>query len=228
MANGINIPKKENNNTVLISFDAIIDIETGIYQCVYNDFKNKKNPYINYNLFNLIDNDKDLRGIRSNSLNNEDLLSLLFNGEAKESKDEIIKDYLEKEEERVYLKSQITDVLRLIKNYNKTDIVKTIICCENKCQENIIKKLVDNRVTVLTTDYSTINLDSITRIIIGDAKTLLKFKKFRMKNICILDFTNNFQLIEDTDHNEMKRILDPILIYYWDQNNIQVMNPYRF
>ena len=211
------------NNSILIEFEALVDLEMSFIQWI------RKHP----DAFNLRYFNKDkllnfpiqqLKFKRSHGVENL-FKSLLVDEETKNRSKNLFSMIMEQYEGQILEETPCaTDVQRLVRAYKKAGggIISITVRCSNDHEVKYIKSHFNFNVPIVTIPKRDIEMGKYTRLITANALSPLEYMIHEPKSIIVVNYRENFI---EKDIN----ILRPeLVIKMGDIHDIQVINAYDF
>jgi len=223
-------PIHKNNNTVMFTFDSIVDIEIGLVMKVKEDFFDlrPRNPIIDYSFLESMTVD-ELKKFRL--LFSDPPFSKCFTDKVNEDMVKQIREsYLKNQYKEIIKVSPYTDLKRLIPTFYRSNIVKSIIVCRNTDEYDMMSKLFGDMATIIKVDdYKEVNVRSrsVARLIVANIYDCIKFKGVSGIHIAVLNYANNFVIMKDDNGKERKTLNLLASIPLWDRNDFDIMEPYN-
>ena len=215
---------RQHRTDVLFEFDTLFDLQIGTVKALQKDFLSGGfNPHIN---FSFLENETEetLKVHRVYDLE-ESIISQSLLGEAKQSASSIFSDYLREDYNRIIELSPITHMVRLIKMYAKTSIIHPYIICKNEVEERWVREITSNLGNIIRVDTEKeIDLSNYAKLFLSNIHDILGFKHVECITISVLNYGQNFTLIEEA---EDRVLLPHIVIMLSDINQFEVIEPYN-
>lgn len=218
---------RENSNTILFTFDSLIDVSSGVVRFLQNTIDEYSPELINYD--RIVNFDEYLIKYDRMDSKGDDFLKDCFLGEAAESYKEIVEDILDKHAEEVYSLAYSTDMKRMIKQFAKTGFIRSIALVDNDLQAREVNKRFKELTSVIVEPkHDKVKLDNIARIVLGDIEDIYSFKHVTNLHIAIIGYPENFVPLKNDQTEEDEYSLRPeILFLYGNTNKFELMLPYN-
>ena len=218
---------RENSNTILFTFDSLIDVSSGVVRFLQNTIDEYSPELINYD--RIVNFDEYLIKYDRMDSKGDDFLKDCFLGEAAESYKEIVEDILDKHAEEVYSLAYSTDMKRMIKQFAKTGFIRSIALVDNDLQAREVNKRFKELTSVIVEPkHDKVKLDNIARIVLGDIEDIYTFRHVTNLHIAVIGYPENFVPLKNDQTEEDEYSLRPeILFLYGNTNKFELMLPYN-
>ena len=211
-------------NSILFDFDSIIDKEISLIKYFIAEYRENIFMAEFMDLPKAIGmNDDNFRYERI--YGSEDLFrSLLLNQTHKDSYEELINKFFERDQKEIYKRGYAykTTMSILISAYKKAGngVIRTAIRCDNQDQLDYIKSI-DRDTIAFISDRKSVDMSKYTRLFVGNWNSALEYTLEEPKSIVVLNFRENFDKQDST-------ILNPeLIINLGDINKIEIASAYR-
>lgn len=220
---------RQNNNSVLFTFDSIVDLPLGVTLALKRAL-----DALGPDAFSLFDVSFLQKSSMEHMKARQETLGvpffeLCFSESGKKSADAIYKSYTmdtgyDKKSREI---SPVTNALRLVHAFcNHSDnSIKVFLL--GRCQldieilKGIFQKRCKNIIYLMSHDLSDIDINNYGRIVIGDVHQLDSFNPPKLRHITILNYGSNLQLV-----NGKPNLLPEYVIKYGDVNELEMLNAY--
>ena len=211
------------SNSILFDFDSIIDIEISLIKLFANQYKDHTmlNDLIDKEFIACTD-DNTLKFKRVHG--EEDLFKSILNPKYKDRYRDLILSFFERDQKDIFDNGYAfnTAMIILINAYKKAGhgIIKTAIRCDNYMQQDYIKSIIPDAVTIVD-QRKNIQTEKYGRIIVGHYSSALEYTFREPKSIVVLNYRENFDINDST-------LLNPeLVIRLGDIHSIEVISSYQ-
>lgn len=208
--------KDKADNSILIQFDFMIDLDVALFKLIKNKYNNK--DIINQDIIN-INNEKEIISLMINRTCINPL-ELFIKGDTKD----LYKDFMNNVEleKELLNEAMASDIFGLMITFMKeASSVDITVLCKNQLESDFIKNLNNSLNTIIVNDYKTIDLSKYTVLYLKYFSSIMSFGNVAGKHIYVANARYNMD--KEYDNN-----LDTALsILYGDVNILHTIDLYR-
>jgi hypothetical protein len=209
------------NNQILIDFDAMVDIDIGIYKYLLKNYKGSK--FFNYT-FNNLKNDNVLFDF---ALFRKDINPILEIADrdkmTEDDANSLLQDIMSSSEAYDFIlkNSPITDICGLMEVYRTTESgINVTVICRGESEVNLLNKQYPNLFRTIISPREEIDTDLYNAYFVKYFLSIIQYKKFSGNQIYILEYPFNM-----SDYKKKIPLRELSFIIH-DSNLIRTVAPY--
>lgn len=234
MAAGTKVDKDINRaelNTVLFDFDSIMDIKVGVTDFVKQMVLSGALSDKFFDMEIIKNSDRNFfKQFHASEMENVFYKIFNKNEVSEENANSIYRDTLSKNHEEIINKySPVTTMAELIQAYDKTadKSVKTTVLCKSEDEKLYIEHNFPD-IAIYYSKREDADISEYTRIVVSDIMDIKKFKNVDAKQILVLAYADNFEVIHVGKSETPFNVLKPsIIMSYGTNNEFEVADPYN-
>lgn len=202
-------------NSVLITFDSVVNTDFGIIKTLQKDYNNPK-----FYIPDILNNEDDFIRYSTIMNHNNNIVSYYLNDENQDKADSIRNMLLDDQYEKVLENSEPTGVFTVANQFRNTGngAIRVTILCKNELEQQYIKSL-DRDMSTLIEDITEVNTSLYDSFYMRDINNAIKLKNLKAKNLFVLVYRFNFE-------DEFKTLLRPITALVGDINEFYTIDVY--